>query len=74
MPYIKIIIIALLPIGLILDFMTWRKRKFGNVIVYYEVVSNLVQAFVPFDFGNFELLVILQTYLLVYLVCVCKSG
>ena len=74
MPYVKIFIIALLPIGLILDLLTWRRRKFGNLIVYYEVLSNLVQAFVPFDYGNFELLVILQTYLMVYLICVCKTG
>lgn len=74
MPYVKVLIIALLPIGLILDLLTWRRRKIGNLIVYYEVLSNLVQAFVPFDFGNFELLVILQTYLMVYLICVCKTG
>ena len=60
MPYVKTLIIVLLPIGLLLDLLTWRWRHFGNLIIYYELLSLLIQGFVPFDFGNFEMLLILQ--------------
>lgn len=72
--YVKIAIIVLIPIGLTLDILALRWKKIANFIVYQEAVSTIAQAFVPHDYGNFDLLIILQTYIMVYLVSICKVG
>ena len=59
MSTVQAIIIALLPIGVILDILMFRWRWFANCVIYYEVVSVIFQTFVPFDYGEFQLLVIL---------------
>ena len=41
-PYIRHIIIALIPVGFLLDLLAWRWRKFANYILYYEMVSMVV--------------------------------
>ena len=41
-PYVRHIIIALIPVGFLLDLFAWRSRKFANYILYYEMVSMVV--------------------------------
>ena len=55
---VKGIFVALIPIGLIIDLIAWRWRKVANVVIYLEALNTLVQTFVPFDYGDFDLLVI----------------
>ena len=71
---VKVAIIVLIAVGLIVDLVAWRRRHFANLIIYFESVSVLVQSFVPFDYGTFDLLVFLQTYILLYWIGVCKTG
>lgn len=73
-PYVKTIIIALIPIGLLLDILAYRWRKFANVIAYYEMLSMLVQGFVPFNYGNFDILVVAQQHFLSYWITVTWPG
>ena len=72
--YNKFLIIALIPIGLLLDLLALRWRKFANYIVYYEMLNMIVYAFVPFDYGNFDLLVVSQQNFLSYWITVCWPG
>ena len=57
-PIIKIVLIALIPIGVLLDVLIWRRRQFANWLLYYELVSILLQGFVPFNFGDFQLIML----------------
>ena len=41
-PYIKFAIIAMLSLGIILDILIWRRRKFANLVLYYELVVCLI--------------------------------
>lgn len=45
-------IIAMIPIGVLIDIICWKRRSFAKLIIYYEAVSMLLQGFVPFDFGS----------------------
>ena len=53
MTTVKALIIALLPIGVILNILIWKWRWFANFVIYYEVASTIMQSFVPFDYGEF---------------------
>lgn len=55
---IKTIIIALIPVGVILDLLIWRYRHLANWVIYYEFVQILLQGFVPFQYGDFQLLML----------------
>ena len=65
-PYIVTAIISLIPVGVILDIVAWRRREFAGWIFYYELVSNLVQAFVPFDYGDFRSVTILMVIMTLF--------
>ena len=72
--YLTYAIIALIPVGLLIDIIAWRWRNFANFIIYYEAISMLLQSFVPFDYGNFDLLFSYYTYIHMYVIGVCKTG
>ena len=59
-PIVKMVLIALIPIGVLLDVLIWRRRQFANWLLYYELVSILLQGFVPFNFGDFQLIMLLM--------------
>ena len=40
--YVKIAIIAMIPLGCLLNLIAWRWRKFANAIIYYELLSNSI--------------------------------
>ena len=42
MSTVKALIIALLPIGLILNILSWKWRWFTNCVIYYEVASMIM--------------------------------
>ena len=56
--YVKIAIYALIVLGVLLDIVVWKQRRFASWLLYYECVSFIVQGFVPFDYGNFRTLVL----------------
>ena len=57
---IKGVIIALIPLGFIIDFVCYWRRDFAKVIFYYEMLSVFVQGFVPINHGDSGDIVLLQ--------------
>lgn len=53
-PHVKLAIMILIVLGVILDVVVWRRRHLGKYIIYYELLSLIVQTFLPFNFGDFE--------------------
>ena len=53
-------IIVLIPLGVILDILIWRRRRLAKWLFYYELLSILSQGFVPFNFGDFQLIMLLM--------------
>ena len=39
-------------LGVLLNLLVWRKRKFARILTYYELTSNLIQTFCPFAYGD----------------------
>ena len=58
-------------LGVLLDILCWRRRSFARLIPYYEGVSNIIQGFVPFNYGDFSRLILLTTILFVYASVCC---
>ena len=56
---IKGVIIALIPVGMIIDVVCYWRRDFGKVIFYYELLSTFVQGFVPINHGDAGVLILL---------------
>ena len=65
--YLKTTIIVMIGIGIVLDFIVWKWRKVANVLIYYELFSFMIQSCVPFDYGNFDQLVLFITTIFVYM-------
>ena len=53
--------------GVLLDLLVWRRRKYASWIIYYECVVTIISAFVPFDYGSYQgiilLMVLTQTFI-----------
>ena len=64
----------MIGIGVLLDVVVWKWRERANLILYYELISFLIQASVPFDYGDFEQLVLFITALFVYICSACNTG
>jgi len=60
-PYLLGSIITMIPIGLALDVIVWRRRHLASLLVYYELLSLIIQTFCPYDYGNFKHLLIMLT-------------
>lgn len=50
---------VLIAIGFLIDYLTWKYRHVGKLIFPYEMVQLILQTLVPFDYGNFENLLLL---------------
>ena len=59
---------------MLLDLLVWRWRRLANWLLYYEFLSALAQGMVPFDYGNFDILVVFLQNLVLYMVIVCQPG
>ena len=70
-PVIKIILISLIPIGVLLDILICRRRHLANLLFYYEMISILLQGFVPFDFGDFGMIMLLMLMIQTYITVAC---
>ena len=68
---VKTVIIVLIPIGVLLDILVWRRRHFAIWIYYYELLSLLNQHFVPFDYGDFANLMLLMAMLMSFILHSC---
>ena len=64
----------MIGVGIVLDFIVWKWRRLANVLIFYELLSFIIQSLVPFDYGNFDQLVIFITCLLVYMSTACNTG
>ena len=71
---LKMIIIAMIVIGVVIDIVAWRCRTFAKWIIYYEAVSLSIQALVPFRFGDFESLITTFTLLFTFVLDACQLG
>ena len=56
---VQIVIISFIPLGIILDLVCWRYRHLSSLIFYFELVSLVIQSFVPWDFGDFRPVIVL---------------
>ena len=59
-PVIKGVIITLIPLGLIIDVVSYWRRGFAESIFYFELLSIFVQGFVPIDRGDAGTLLLLM--------------
>lgn len=50
---VKIINYAFIVIGVLLDIVIWRHRKYARIIPYLEIAVLFIQGFVPFNYGDF---------------------
>ena len=50
---IKIINYIFIVIGVMLDIVIWRHRKYARVIPYLELAVLFIQGFIPFNYGDF---------------------
>lgn len=64
--WIKLAIVALIPLGLILNVICWRKRSLCHLIIYYENLSTFVQGFVPTNQGDYGSLVLMMYTVFVF--------
>ena len=64
----------MIGIGIVLDLIVWKWRKLANTILYYELFSFFIQSFVPFDYGDFDQLVLFITTMFVYISAACNTG
>ena len=69
---LTIVIIALLPVGVLIDVISWKHRSFAKYIIYYEAVSFLLQGFVPFEFGSVQSIFTMMMMILIYTLVVCQ--
>lgn len=51
-PFVKGAVIGMVGLGVLLNILVWRKRKFARVLIYYELTSNLLQTLCPFNLGD----------------------
>ena len=64
-------IIALLPIGVLIDVICWKYRSFAKYIIYYEAISFLLQGYVPFEFGSVQAVFTQMMMIYIYTLVVC---
>ena len=57
--FVKATIITLIPIGILLDILVWRYRRYASLLYIYEMLSLIVHSFVPFDGGDFASVILL---------------
>lgn len=57
---VTICAVTLVVIGVLLDILIWRKRKFARLLIYYELLSISLQSLVPLDLGDFESMTLLM--------------
>ena len=62
------------PLGIILDILIWRRRKFANLIIYYEQLSAVIGMFTPHAYGEFDLFIISMWWFMIYMASVVKVG
>ena len=67
-------IIALIPLGVLLDLLVWRRRHLAGWLIYYESLSIFVQGFVPFNFGDFQGLILIMVMIMASLNVLCDTG
>ena len=71
---IKVAIIALIPMGVILDLLVWRWRHLANYLIYFELINMLIQALVPLNYGDFRNLVHIMVMALSWFGASCYVG
>ena len=62
--------------GVLIDVIIWRKRKVARYLIYYELLSTLVQCMIPLDMGDFEsfVLMMLITNIFIWVGCDPRSN
>ena len=50
-PYLTAILISLIPLGVILDILVWRRPHLARFICFFEIIFLVVMMFCPLDFG-----------------------
>ena len=49
---LKYIVIVQIVLGVILDIVVLKARKYAHLIFYYETIQAIVQSFLPYDNGD----------------------
>ena len=73
-PIIKITTITLIALGLLLDILIWRRRKYAAWLLYFELLNVLLQGLVPFNYGHFTLTILCMTFVMIYVLVGCNMG
>ena len=71
---VKIVICALIVLGIIVDVMVWRWRHLAKYIAYYELLFMMVHGFVPLNYGDFKNMVHLMAMTFSWFLYTCDLG
>ena len=71
-PYVKLAIVILIVLGVILDIAVWRRRHLGKFIIYYELVSLILQNFLPVNMGDFDGLILMMFVVFTNILTACS--
>ena len=53
-PFVEISLLGMTILGVIIDIAAFKYRKLANVLIYYEIVMNIIHALIPYNYGDFE--------------------
>ena len=49
---VKICLYVMLFLGTVLDIVIWKYRKYASLIIYFELVTACINAFLPLNYGD----------------------
>ena len=67
-------LLTLIIFGVLLDILCWKYRRYSELIIYYELIRIMVQAFVPIDHGETTNGVFFMQFLYYMILYSCKPG
>ena len=71
---VKIINYIFIVIGVLLDIVVWRHRKYARIIPYLEIAVLFIQGFVPFNYGDFMGILSVMIRMSVFASVCCELG
>ena len=61
-------------LGVLLDTLCWKYRKYSQVIIYYEIITHILKGFVPIDHGQTANAFFYMQYLYFFILYSCNPG
>ena len=71
---VKYTVIALICIGILLDLVIWKNRKYASLLVYFELCNMCLHAMLPMKFGEVGNLLFLLSFMMTFIFYSCDMG